>query len=253
MDLMRCWPAPFQEKYTRPAGALVAHSGVSEMATHLWQDLHPHILNASGAIHFAGHSMGGSLAVLLTAMSHLQLGMPGYRMTATTFGSPPVLSLNQGHDGAAILEALGMAPTSVRNYVLDNDPVPRALLSVDPTFAAIKGWTPFKSLLELRERFLGPGVVLSPSRFLYHTVGPVYLIRWSQEEGHTVLPLNADQLEEHLKLDVETLRAQPMRLAQAIMDHHLGNYAQELRWTAGSLARRQRAAAHLAGERSPAL
>lgn len=28
--------------------------------------------------------------------------------------------------------------------VLDNDPVPRALLSVDPTFTTLKGWTPVK-------------------------------------------------------------------------------------------------------------
>lgn len=71
-----------------------------------------------------------------------------------------------------------------------------------------------RSLLELRERLLGPGAVLSPSRFLYHTVGPVYLIRWSQEGGHSVLPLDSSQLEEHLKLDVEALRSQPLRLAQ---------------------------------------
>ena len=37
-----------------------------------------------------------------------------------------------------------MAPNSVRNYVLDNDPVPRALLSVDPTFEALKDWMPIK-------------------------------------------------------------------------------------------------------------
>lgn len=56
--------------------------------------------------------------------------------------------------------------------------------------------------------------MLSPTRFLYHTVGPVYLIRWSQDSGHSVLPLTGEQVAEHLKLDVEALRAQPMRLAQ---------------------------------------
>ncbi|GAB4818785.1 hypothetical protein N2152v2_005831 [Parachlorella kessleri] len=239
-DLVRCWPTPFQEQFTRPAGALVAHSGVAEMATDLWQDLEAFIARAPGDVHFAGHSLGGSLSLLLTVMSHLRLGMPGQRMTATTFGSPPVLSLRRGEDGDAILEALGMAPSSVRNYVLDNDPVPRALLSVDPTFEALKAWMPVKSLLELRERLLGPGAVLSTSRFLYHTVGPVYLIRWLGQEGggHSVLPLSGDQIQEHLKLDVEALRAQPMRLAQALMDHHHGSYAQELRAAAASLARR---------------
>ena len=83
-------------------------SGVAEMATHLWQDLEAFIARAPGDVHFAGHSLGGSLSLLLTVMSHLRLGMPGQRMTATTFGSPPVLSLRQGEDGDAILEVLGV-------------------------------------------------------------------------------------------------------------------------------------------------
>ena len=241
-----------------------------------------------------------------------------------------------------------------------------------------------RSLLEWREQWLGPGAVLSPTRFLYHTVGPVYLIRWSQvgagaqhakqkktswehfsvraglhagclgelalcgrfrpcvlgtqqhrqvqspppsckpagarltkppapcalscrqDSGHSVLPLDADELEQHLALDVQALRSQPLRLAQvglgvvlavlhctawhgcghplrrmpggrdllgsarraswlqgslsplrshsaltatdppipapcaqAILDHHHGNYAQELRAAASALARKQ--------------
>ncbi len=80
------------------------------MATHLWQDLQSFVAQAQGDVHFAGHSLGGSLSLLLTAISHLQLGMPGHRMTATTFGSPPVLSLSQGEDGAAILEVRRGAP-----------------------------------------------------------------------------------------------------------------------------------------------
>lgn len=59
--------------------------------------------------------------------------------------------------------------------------------------------------------------MLSPSRFLYHTVGPVYLIRWSQEAGHSVLQLGSSEIQEHLTLDVEALRAQPLRLAQVRM------------------------------------
>ena len=82
-------------------------SGVAEMATHLWQDLEAFIARAPGDVHFAGHSLGGSLSLLLTVMSHLRLGMPGQRMTATTFGSPPVLSLRQGEDGDALLEVRG--------------------------------------------------------------------------------------------------------------------------------------------------
>lgn len=49
----------------------------------------------------------------------LEAGIPGSRVRVATFGSPPVLSLARGADsGDAILEALGMAPGAVRNYVL---------------------------------------------------------------------------------------------------------------------------------------
>jgi hypothetical protein len=36
-----------------------------------------------------------------------------------------------------VLSALGLPPDSISSFVLEMDPVPRALLSVDPTFQAI--------------------------------------------------------------------------------------------------------------------
>ena len=33
-----------------------------------------------------------------------------------------------------MLQALGLPPTAINSFVLEMDPVPRALLSVDPTF-----------------------------------------------------------------------------------------------------------------------
>lgn len=35
-------------------------------------------------------------------------------------------------------QLLGLPDSAVRNFVLDNDPVPRALLSVDPSFSLLK-------------------------------------------------------------------------------------------------------------------
>ena len=60
------------------------------------------------------------------------------------------------------LQMLGLAEGSIRSFVLENDPVPRALLSVDPTFTALKNSRPGAALLQLRHWLLGPGVPLTP-------------------------------------------------------------------------------------------
>ncbi len=57
-----------------------------------------------------------------------------------------------------------------------DDPVPRALLSADPAFLALKQSSAVAGLLRLREQWLGQGV-LSPTRFLFHPAGDVYLVR----------------------------------------------------------------------------
>lgn len=54
--------------------------------------------------------------------------------------------------------------------------MPRALLSADPTFQMIKRSPAVAGLLRMREQWLGQGQ-LSPTRFLYHPAGDVYLLR----------------------------------------------------------------------------
>lgn len=62
---------------------------------------------------------------------------------------------------------------SVKSFVLDNDPIPRAMLSVDPTFALLKQSAPLSFLLETRKRLFGSGASFTPERFLYENVGDV--------------------------------------------------------------------------------
>jgi hypothetical protein len=83
---------------------------------------------------------------------------------------------------------LGLQKGALQSFVLENDPVPRALLSVDPTFTAFKQTGLGAALLQLRHFFLGPGVPLTPERFLADNVGQVNLIRWTPETGHKVSP-----------------------------------------------------------------
>ena len=48
------------------------------------------------------------------------------------------------------VQLLSLPPGAVRSFVLDNDPVPRAMLSVDPTFAMLKQSAPMSWVLEAR-------------------------------------------------------------------------------------------------------
>lgn len=62
---------------------------------------------------------------------------------------------------------------SVKSFVLDNDPIPRAMLSVDPTFALLKQSVPVSLLLEARKMLFGSRATFTPERFLYENVGEV--------------------------------------------------------------------------------
>lgn len=79
-----------------------------------------------------------------------------------------------------------MPESAFRSFVLDNDPIPRAALSVDPTFSVVRQWGAVKGLLALREWALGTGVALTPTKFLFDNVGEVHLIRWTPEAGQQV-------------------------------------------------------------------
>lgn len=48
------------------------------------------------------------------------------------------------------VQLLSLPSGAVRSFVLDNDPVPRAMLSVDPTFAMLKQSAPMSWVLEAR-------------------------------------------------------------------------------------------------------
>ena len=82
-----------------------------------------------------------------------------------------------------LLQILGMRSSAIQNFVLESDPVPRAMLSVDPTFVYLKRFSAVKSLLELREQWLGGQPTFSPKRFLYENVGDVHLILWRSRNG----------------------------------------------------------------------
>ena len=238
-SLANFWPTPFLPHLTERGSELVAHAGVSEMAAALWAEVRNPVESARGQVTFAGHSLGGSLAALLTGLASLQLGIQGDRLTCVSFGSPPVAALKHGGNGGDLPRALRVPPSNLRSYVLDQDPVPRTLLAADPALAALKELPAVRALMGLRERLVGDGPVLSKSRFLYHAAGTVFLVRWEQERGYTVRQLHPADVAKELAMDVEGMRAAPLRVAHAVLDHHSGSYAQALRSAAASMGQQR--------------
>ena len=86
------------------------------------------------------------------------------------------------------LQVLGLPHSAFRSFCLGDDPVPRAMLSVDPSFSMVKQWSGVRELLQLRQWFLGEGVKapFTPDTFLYDNLGEVHLIKWSLHGGHQV-------------------------------------------------------------------
>jgi pimeloyl-ACP methyl ester carboxylesterase len=231
-DLANVWPGPFLRHLAQPSAQLVAHTGVAGMAAALWDELGPHISDFRGDIQVAGHSLGGSLATLLAGHASLKLGI-GERLYCSSFGSPPVLALDNGPGGSNLPAALGIPAAHCRNFVCDQDVVPRMFLAADPAFSTLQSLPGASALLSLRERVFGASVSFSSSRFLYHAAGQVFLLRWDGERGFSATPV--DPGEAHKQLALEGGK-NALQLARSILDHHCGSYSSALHSAAASLA-----------------
>ncbi len=97
------------------------------------------------------------------------------------------------------MQLLNLPPGTVRSFVLDNDPVPRAMLSVDPTFAMLKQSAPMSWVLEARRAFLGSNVSFTPEKFLYENVGDVRLRSWPFMPFHNPCSSTVHSLELSVK------------------------------------------------------
>jgi hypothetical protein len=73
----------------------------------------------------------------------------------------------EGHENPLVLA--GLAPDSVRSFVLSNDPVPRMWLAANPLFGAAAANETVSGLFATREWLFGAGI-FSQQRFLYEAV-----------------------------------------------------------------------------------
>jgi hypothetical protein len=129
-DSLASWQANLLFEPTQfedPEWGIMVHRGMYEAAKGLYEQLMPLILEHVEAhgekarFYFTGHSLGGSLAILLTFMLCHRKVLPVSAMSPVyTFGAPSIMC-----GGNWLMEKLGFPPGHVRSVMLHYDIVPR--------------------------------------------------------------------------------------------------------------------------------
>jgi len=168
--------------------------------------------------------------MILTAKARVKLRLPGSALQCYTFGSPGVMGPHAGEGSARVCKLMGLDPSAIKCFCLDNDPVPRSMLAVDPAYSFLKQTQLGSRLLGWRESLWGGDGPLTSKRFLFEPVGRHFLIRWDPESGSRLVEIGEGsvKLEEGMKIEVEKIISDPMRLIKAMTDHRQGAYVAEL-------------------------
>ncbi|WVZ69653.1 hypothetical protein U9M48_018408 [Paspalum notatum var. saurae] len=187
-DSLASWQANllFEPTEFEATGVLV-HRGIYEAAKGIYEQVMPeieaHLLRAgAGArLRLTGHSLGGSLAVLVSLML-LARGVvaPEALHPVVTFGAPSVFCA-----GHRVLEALGVGEAHVRSVAMHRDIVPRAFSCRYPGHAI--------ALLKRLNGVLRTHPCLNTHRALYTPMGATYILQpdGSASPRHPFLPEGA--------------------------------------------------------------
>lgn len=104
------------------------HRGIYEAAKGIYQQMLPEVhahLKTQGSratFRFTGHSLGGSLALLVNLMLLVRQEVPiSSLLPVITFGSPSIMC-----GGGGLLEKLGLPRSHVQAIMMHRDIVPRA-------------------------------------------------------------------------------------------------------------------------------
>lgn len=140
-DSVASWQANLMfepTQFENPQLGVMVHRGIYEAAQLLYDEILPHVLEhvqkhgSAARFRFTGHSLGGSLAILLSLLLRARDTAPlSSLLPVTTFGSPYVLC-----GGDYLLQQLGLPHNHVQMVVMHRDIVPRSFTCDYPDHVA---------------------------------------------------------------------------------------------------------------------
>jgi len=152
-------PVPILLRNEKPM--VQVHEGMLSMAEELYKEFEQYIdmTSPKHKVVFTGHSIGGSLAILLTILLRNDRGASFVKQNVLrvfTFGSPPIFELLDESksanlsDSCSILDAFDLPSDIVYSYNQPWDPIPRLFTKYDPLYPLIDdlgddGYTPWVS------------------------------------------------------------------------------------------------------------
>ena len=255
-QISKVWPTQVHPEV--PVGC---HTGVYEMTEEFFNEITPYINGPDVGeevkkLTFCGHSLGGSIAMILAAWTKLRLDVDCVKMKVNvhTYGSPNVLALDmsllnkmekeeketfRGYPKSA-LDAIGLEESALRAHVLSNDIVPRLWLSHDPVFNTLKSNEWGANLLKWKEETFGRRGMLTMDRFLYEVSGYlVFLELGNDNAAKRAVVKETANLETHLErltwqLEDFTSGAQnnPLRALAPALEHNSQNYVDVMQYLA---------------------
>ncbi|KAL4362906.1 hypothetical protein GQ457_04G030800 [Hibiscus cannabinus] len=184
-DSLASWQANlfFEPTEFEETGVLV-HRGIYEAAKGIYEQFLPEIMDHlkrhgdRAKLQFTGHSLGGSLSVLVNLMLLTRkVVKPSALRPVVTFGSPFVFC-----GGQKILDALGLDENHVHCVMMHRDIVPRAFSCKYPNHVAV--------VLKRLPGSLRSHPCLLKNKLLYTPLGKLFILQPSEKSSppHPLIP-----------------------------------------------------------------
>ncbi|KAK7278194.1 hypothetical protein RJT34_23219 [Clitoria ternatea] len=163
---------------------VLVHRGIYEAAKGIYQQMLPEVLphlkshGSRATFRFTGHSLGGSLALLVNLMLLIRKEVPASSLLPViTFGSPSIMC-----GGDTLLEKLGLPRSHVKAITMHRDIVPRAFSCNYPNHVA--------KLLKAVNGNFRSHPCLNKQKLLYAPMGELLILQPDEKfsPSHHLLP-----------------------------------------------------------------